>query len=470
MTETRARGRAERAALLALLVSAALTVVKLVVWQRTGSLAVLSQTLDSALDVVAMALVYLGVRVAAKPADHNHHYGHAKAENLVALAQTALLGAVAVGIVVEAGRRLRGGTATVEVGGLALALFLGTVVVDAARVGGLLAAARSEGSEALRAGALNFAGDIGTALVALASLIAARAGLALADPVGAILVGATVAVAAVGLGRRAVAVLMDRAPDPGLLRAVAAAVATVPGVAETRRVRLRGEPGSLFGDVTVAADLSASLGRAHDIADGVERAVVREAPGADVIVHVEPADAPTALVERIRAAAARPAGVFEVHNIRLQRLAAGARHALHVTLHAKVPSTSSLRDAHRRSREIEAEVAALLGPGTRIDVHMEPLEAAVPGADVTGRRADLVADVRRLAALQDEVLGCGEVLVTSSDDETAVTLHVVGHGDAPLAGIHAASQRIERAVRARHPDVGAVTVHFVPQPQPAGRG
>lgn len=463
---SRRRGRAERAALIALLISVALTIVKLAVWQRTGSLAVLSQTLDSALDVVAMALVYLGVRVAAKPADHDHHYGHAKAENLVALLQTMLLGAVALGIVWEAVRRIRSGASSVEVGNLAFALFLGTVVVDAGRVVYLLAAARTEGSQALRAGALNFAGDIGTALVTLGSLAAVRAGVALADPIGAVLVGGAVAVAAVSLGRRATAVLMDKAPDRDLLAAVEAAVAEVPGVTEARRVRLRGEPGSLFGDITVAADLSASLERAHDIADGVERAVARQAPGADVIVHVEPADAPSALLERIRAAAARVPGVFEVHNIRVHRLAGGA---LHVTLHAKVPTASSLREAHGASRAISGEVGALLGPGARVDAHMEPLERASHGTDVTARRADIVADVRRLAARSDGVLGCEDVLVTAVDGELAVTLHIVGHGDAPLAGIHAASERIEHDVRALHPEVGAVTVHFAPRPQPASR-
>ncbi len=88
---------AERAALVALAITLALTIAKVAAWASTDSLAVLSQAVDSALDLVALALVFFAVRVAGKPADEQHHYGHRKAENLVAFTQTLLL-AVVVGV------------------------------------------------------------------------------------------------------------------------------------------------------------------------------------------------------------------------------------------------------------------------------------------------------------------------------------------------------------------------------------
>src|SRR5918992_3844749 len=156
---------AERAALAALVVTVLLSLAKLAVWIATSSLAVLSQAVESAFDIVALVLMLLAVRIAVRPADASHHYGHGKAENLAAFTQTIILLVIVGGIVVEAISRLGGAPAPVEAPWYALALLGLSAVVDAFRVSVLLRAARSEGSEALKAGAVEFPPDIRPAIV-----------------------------------------------------------------------------------------------------------------------------------------------------------------------------------------------------------------------------------------------------------------------------------------------------------------
>ncbi|MGH2735713.1 MAG: cation-efflux pump, partial [Actinomycetota bacterium] len=453
--------RSERAALGALAVTCALTLAKFVVWVQTGSLVVLSQTLDSALDIVALVLVFLGLRIAAKPADEEHHYGHAKAENLVAYTQTLFLGVVVVGILIEAVTRLTGEGAEIDVPIYALALFAISAVVDVVRVRVLLRAARDERSDALRAGALNFATDIGTALVALVALGLARGGFEKADAIGGVLVGLAVAVAAGRLGRRSVDVLMDRAPRLQV-ESIQRAASEAAGVQETRRVRLRSSGSQLFADVTVAAGRTSSLERAHDIAEEVEREIARVVPGTDVVVHVEPISETSGFVERVQAAASRLDGVHEIHNVLVHAFDEHGEHKLHVTLHAKVRHGTSLEEAHGLSDRIETAVAQELGPHVRVDSHIEPLEQTSLGRDVTATRDDLVTEFRDLAAGEPDVVDCHEVIVTSVDGKLSLVAHVRGRGDLPLNRIHDASERIEDAVRGRHPDVGPVVIHFEP--------
>lgn len=436
-------------------------VAKVGVWLVTGSLAVLTQAVDSALDIAALGVVYVGVRVAGKPADDTHHYGHDKAENLAAYTQTLLLGAVLVGVVMEAARRLGGPPSDVEAPWYAFALLALSVVVDVYRVRALTAAARAAGSDALRAGALNIAGDIGTTVLAVGSLVLVRAGLDDADPVGALIVAAVVAVAAVRVGRRSVDVLMDRAPG-GPADAIAAAAARAGGVSETRRVRVRGTGHNLFADVTVAAGRTTSLERAHDIAQAVEDEIALVAPGADVIVHVEPASATGALTERVAAAASRTEGVHEVHNVLIHAFNEHGRPKLQVTLHAKVDHTTSLRQAHDLSERIEAEVERELATEVRVDTHIEPLAPASHGIDVTSERADLVAAVRTAALEEPDVLDCHEVLIAAAGGDLAVVAHVRGRQDLALERIHEASQRIEKRLHARFPELGNVLIHFEP--------
>lgn len=451
----------QRVALTALSITAVMAAAKVGVALATSSLALLSQALDTVVDLVAIALVVVAVRLASKPADETHHYGHSKAENLVAFTQTLLLGALVVGLMVEAITRLTGDPSPVEVPWYAVALLIASGLVDAARAAWMLSTARTHGSEALRAGALNFATDVGTTVVALVSLLIVRTGDQSADAIGALLVSAAVAFAAIRLGKRSVDVLMDRAPEARLSE-IEAAAAAAPGVSEARRVRVRGSGNRLFADVTVATGRTLSLERAHDIAEGVEREIAAVAPGADVVVHVEPTAETSGFVERVQAAASRAEGVHEIHNVLVHAFNDANREKLHVTLHAKVRQGLSLAEAHDVADRVEERVIAELGPDVRVDSHIEPLEPTAPGRDVTQTRSDLVASIRALASEEADVLDCHEILITESGGELSVVAHVHGRAALSLSRLHEASQRIENRVHAELPEIGPVLIHFEP--------
>lgn len=290
MARTKANAsRARSAAAISLAITVVLAAAKVLVWWLTGSLAVLSQALDSIVDAVALGLVYVAVRIAERPPDESHHYGHGKAENLVAYTQTLLLGVVVAFVVFRSIDNLATGHTGVSAPWYAFALMAVSVVIDAYRVIILARASRAEGSQAMEAGALNLATDLGTALATLVALGAITAGFEQADAIAGLVIAAVVTAAAIRLGRRSIDVLMDRAPDERTT-AIAQAAARAGGVSETRRVRVRGGGRRLFADVTVAAGRDTSLARAHDIAEEVEREIETSVPGTDVVVHVEPAD------------------------------------------------------------------------------------------------------------------------------------------------------------------------------------
>ena len=445
----------------AVAVTVVLAVAKTAVGFATGSLAVLSQALDSMLDLVWLGMVLVAVRIARKPADRSHHFGHAKAENLVAFAETLLLSVALAAIVVEAWKRLLDSPAVPESTWAAFAVLALSALVDAVRGAVLLRVAKAERSQALEAGALHVAGDVGSAVLAMASITAAARGIEWADAVGAVAIALVVGTAAVRVARRAVDVLMDRAPQETVGKIEAAAAGT-PGVAEARRVRVRGDQGRLFADVTVAAGRTTSLERAHDIAEAVEYEIDQVAPGIDVVVHVEPVSETNGLVERVQAAASRIEGVREVHNVLVHAVESPGRGNLHVTFHAKVAGDLSIAQAHALSEDLEASVRDELGPDTRVDSHIEPLEPARAAVDVTRSRSDVADDVRRAALMEAEVLDCHEVLVTSAQGRLAVVAHVHARDDLPLQDMHDASQRIEQRVHLAHPEVAAVVIHFEP--------
>ena len=102
-----ADGRAmRRTALISVGAAVVLVAVKLVTGLATGSLAFLAEAVHSGTDLVAALLTLFAVRVAVRPPDREHHYGHGKAEHLAALGESAFLVLVSLAIAFESARRL----------------------------------------------------------------------------------------------------------------------------------------------------------------------------------------------------------------------------------------------------------------------------------------------------------------------------------------------------------------------------
>src|SRR5947209_226069 len=178
-----------RAALFSVAASAGLTVLKLAAGLLSGSLALISEGAHNAVDIAASGLTYFAVRVGDKPADEGHPFGHAKIEAVAALAQTAFLLALSLGVAVVAVRRL-GRPVEIAADYFAFAVVLASIAVDIYRWRALRRVARETGSPALEADALHYSSDLVASGLVLVGLAATRAGLPAADAFAAIGVAA----------------------------------------------------------------------------------------------------------------------------------------------------------------------------------------------------------------------------------------------------------------------------------------
>src|SRR5512134_2261871 len=208
-----------RVALTSVIAAVGLTGAKGVVGWQTGSLGILSEAAHSGLDLIAALITFLSVRVADRPADMDHHYGHGKVENLSALIETALLLLTCLWIIYEALERLFWKHVEIQPSWIAFAVMTGSIVVDVSRSRALARVAAASGSQALEADALHFQTDVWGSLTVLGGLGAVWAGrqwsipwLSLADALAAIMVAGIVLVVGGRLGMRAVDGLLDRAP------------------------------------------------------------------------------------------------------------------------------------------------------------------------------------------------------------------------------------------------------------------
>src|SRR5215469_6642599 len=429
----------------------------------TGSLGILSEALHSILDLVAAVITYLSVRVADKPADADHLYGHGKIESFSAFVETGLLLLTALYIIWEAAQRLVFSAVHIYPSIQAIAILAFGMGIDVFRSRALRRISRKYPSEALEADALHFSTDVWSTFVVILGITAAWIGMRFSigwlsrlDAVAALGVAGVIIWIGSRLGKRTVDALLDVAPA-GLRERITSAVDGTEGVLQAERVRVRRAGQRYFVDVTISVPRTATLEQAHSASEAVEKRIEEIVP-ADVVVHVEPR-APTNehLFETVRAIAQRRG--LSVHELTAHHLDG----RLFVELHLEVDEKSSLREAHHRATELEEDIHQATDPRAFVNIHIEPLGARVPGAEeMKGLSRSVQEFLNSLQPEFPELVNCHEVHVRTVEHKILVSCHCAMDGNLPITQVHDVTAALEARVKERFPQIFRVTIH--PEP------
>ncbi len=455
-----------RVTIISLCAAVLLTSAKLVVGLLTGSLGLLAEAAHSALDTVASVVTFFSVRVAGRPADEDHPYGHARVENLSAVVQGILLIGTAAWISYEAIHRIFFVSVEVEPTVWAFAVMGASILIDLWRSRMLARAARRYDSRALEADALNFRADMisssvviaGLALVAISQRLGDAPFLQRADAVAALLVGFFIFYKSGGLAARSVNVLLDRAPV-GLQERISHSAESVPGVVGMPRVRLRESGDRKFADIVISVPRTASAAEGHEISERVERAVRDVDASTESVVHVEPVlTEMETRAEAIRAAALQFG--FRTHHERVRRFG----NSFEASLHFEVDASLTLGEAHDLARDLggalRKEQPYLVRVNTHIEV-AEPDEGEWREPD-TGH-GELEEEIKASVSGADAGARCHEVRLYRSELGLDAILHCDFPGKTNIGEVHARTERIERGLHASFPDLGQIVIHAEPR-------
>ncbi len=274
-------------ALISVFAAITLTGSKTIVGVLTGSLGILAEALHSGLDLIAALITYFSVRVSDKPADKEHHFGHGKIENLSALAETVLLFITCGWIIYEAIGRLTSGRVHIEITSWSFIVVITSICIDFWRSRALMKAAKKHNSQALEADALHFSTDIWSSGVVFLGLVCAGFGLFLADSIAALVVAAIVIYVCIQLGKRAIDVLLDRAPE-GMELTIKNIAMELPEIISIRDMRVRNSGPDIFVEISICVEPTMTICEAHEIANQLEGILLKRIKRIHVNVHLEP--------------------------------------------------------------------------------------------------------------------------------------------------------------------------------------
>jgi cation diffusion facilitator family transporter len=450
----------EAAALGSMVASTLLTIAKFGAALLTGSLGLLSEAVHGLLDVGATVMTYFAVKIADRPADDVHHYGHAKVESVAALFETGLLFVASGWIVWEAVQRLQGHGGDVEVGPIAFGVVITSIVVDFFRARQLKRVADATNSQALEADALHFSSDMWSSAVVLAGLVMVWFDFAIGDALAAIAVSCFVCVAGWRLGSRTIDSLMDAAPE-GASDKVRAIVERVAGVIAIERIRARPSGATVFVDLDVAVARTRSFDELATIKTAIRNALATDMPEVETSIVAHPRALDDESVHERVTVIARNRGVA-IHHLTVQSL---AHDRLSVSLDLEVDGRMTLKAAHAVATGLEAAIAAEIGPGVEVETHIEPITVhSLDGVDAdAATKAAIAEELAASARAGGIVTEVHAVRVRRTVEGLIVNFHCRADPEIGVAALHDAVDDIERAIRGRRDDIRRIIGHGEPR-------
>ena len=280
-----------RSSLLGIVINLTLAMVKCVTGLVGHSFALLADGIESFLDVISSTVVYWGLRLAIKPPDRDHPYGHGKAEPLAAVVVALGVLAAALGLAIQSAREIF--LPHHAPAPFTLIVLIVVVIVKELLYRGVMRLGRNVESTAVQTDAWHHRTDAMTSIAAFIGISIALLGgerWRSADDWAALFACALIGANGYRLLWPALREIMDTAPRGEIIASIRNAAAAVPGVSEVEKCLVRKMGLRFYVDLHVGVNENISVREGHHIAHAVKDAIQRtDARIADVLVHIEPA-------------------------------------------------------------------------------------------------------------------------------------------------------------------------------------
>lgn len=275
------------AAIASVMVAILLVLLKAAIWWLTGSVSLLAGLTDSLLDSLASLLNLIAITIALKPADHNHRFGHGKAEALAGLGQAVFITISALLVGWQGVKHLLQPIPLVNAY-WSILVMLFSLVITIALVIFQRYVVKKTASTAITADSLHYKSDILLNISILLALLLSYHGWQQSDTFFGVLIACYILWSAYSVGKEAIAILMDKELPEKVVKQMLALAEAVPDVMGIHDLKTRKSGSHWFVQLHVELPATMSLFKAHQLCLQIRGVIQQQWPQADVIIHADP--------------------------------------------------------------------------------------------------------------------------------------------------------------------------------------
>jgi len=434
---------------------ASVVVVEGIVGLATNSLAILSDAAHALFDSVATLILLLTTKLALKPPDEEHLYGHGKIESIGGLIGGIALIGLAAFLIIEAGLRilLNPQIEHLSIGFWAVGY---TLVVDFFRIGTLWG--KGQVSATVKASLYHALSDFASTIIALLGF-----GLTYFsfddrfDAAASVVLGSLLIYLSVGLVRTCGSELSDQI-SRNIVTGIRKEILSTKGVEVCKELKVRRVGTKTYVETTICVPSSMGLAEAHDVASQIEASINRLYNDSSVTIHIEPAGAEKPIEKQIESLATVVEGVKGVHNLS----SVYSRGKLYVTLHALVDSQLSIEEAHNIAEKIEENLTQQIREIENVTVHIEPYEPKVR-QEFKFEDAEVRRMIRQIVAAHPDIKNVKRVVTYVSEKRRYINIDCAFDKGVSVETMHDTVSHVEEEIKNRFKEA-VVTIHEEPSP------
>ncbi|WP_428326391.1 cation diffusion facilitator family transporter [Nitrosopumilus sp.] len=428
--------------------------VELIFGLISNSLALITDSIHALLDSVVTLVLLLAARMAIKPPDAEHTYGHGKIESLGGLIGGIAIFLIACFFIYESINRIQSPPPTVLPGMFAIIGGLYTIGIDIFRIVLLRRSIQKIGGTTLKADFYHAFMDLGSTLVAIIGIVLVSYGLYHGDFVAALILGGLLAVLSVKLVYKTALDLTDII-SPELVKNVRDIATSTQGVIGANPILMRRSGDTTFADVTISLRGDTSFDRAHEISSNVEKNIKNKIPNASITIHFEPDWEDVPLDAKILDIAKSVEGVKGVHNVSTHK----TKGKTFSNLHVMVDRERNLSSAHKISEIIEQKIQDNIPEIEHATIHLEPFVTVPENLNLEDKVTE--EKIKRILEKYSEIKKIGRIVSLNFENILKIDIDCSFDKESSIEKVHDLTSEIEHIIRAEIKNA-VITIH--PEP------
>jgi cation diffusion facilitator family transporter len=421
----------------------------------TNSLAILSDAAHALFDSLTTLILLITTKLALKPPDEEHLYGHGKMEPIGGLIGGIALIGLAAFLIIEAGIRI---SLNVKIEHLSIGFWaVGyTLAVDFFRIGTLWG--KAEGSLTLKASLYHAFSDFASTIIALLGFSLTYIGFDdRADATASIVLGSLLIYLSIGLVRGSGSELSD-AISKSVVADIRKEILSTKGVSVCKELKARRVGTKTYMETTICVPDSMGLTEAHGVASQIEANVIRLCGDSSVTVHIEPAGAEKPIEKQIESLATVVKGVKGVHNLS----SVYSKGKLYITLHALLDPQLSIEEAHSIAEKIEENLRGQIEDIENVTVHIEPYAQKVRGEFII-EDAEVRKMIGQIVEAHPNIRRLNRIVTYLSEKRRYINVDCSFDKGVSVEAMHKTVSQVEREIKKRFKGA-VVTIHAEPLP------
>ena len=428
--------------------------VELIFGLYSNSLGLVTDSIHALLDSIVTLILLLAARLAIKPPDEEHTYGHGKIESLGGLIGGIAIFLIALFFIYESIHRLQSPHPSILPGLFAIIGGVYTIGIDIFRIFLLKKSIKKIGGTTLKADFYHAFMDLGSTLVAIIGIILVSYGFFNGDFIAALVLGGLLAFLSLKLIYKTAQELTDII-SPELVNRVREVIFSTEDVIDVGAVLMRKSGDTIFADITISLRGDTSFDEAHKISSRVEKNIKKEIENIAITIHFEPTWENVPLDSKIFDIAKNIAGVKGVHNVSTHK----SKGKTYSNLHVMVDREIDLYSAHKISEKVEEQIQNAIPEMEHVTIHLEPF-LEIPE---NFSREDRVAEekIRRLLKKYPEIKKIGRIVSLNFENILKIDIDCSFDRDLSIEKVHDLTSEIEQLIRSEITN-SIITIH--PEP------